>query len=60
MKKTFFDIISGPDTNTPELKLVKTTMPESKLSMNTSTIRSLIENTPKLKIAEVLTLQVTV
>lgn len=59
MKKTF-DIISGPDANTPELKLVKTTMPESKLSMNTSTIRSLIENTPKLKIAEVLTLQVTV
>jgi len=59
MKKTF-DIISGPDINTPELKLVKTTMPESKLSMNTSSIRSLIENTPKLKIAEVLTLQVTV
>ena len=59
MKKTF-DIISWPDANTPELKLVKTTMPESKLSMNTSTIRSLIENTPKLKIAEVLTLQVTV
>ncbi|OUT94888.1 MAG: hypothetical protein CBB92_13130 [Flammeovirgaceae bacterium TMED32] len=59
MKKTF-DIISGPDTNTPELKLVKTTMPEGKLSMNTSTIRALIENTPKLKIAEVLTLQVRV